>query len=64
MSDEAIDTILHRLQSDGQLIEKMLQEDRRERYFEALRAKRNDRSTSNVTAAFFADPTQGAFVSN
>lgn len=55
MSEETIALILRRLRSDAILIDRMLRDDHRQRYFEALRTKKTNPSLANVTAAFFHD---------
>lgn len=60
MSDDAIEIILGRLCNDAQLIDRMVRDDHRQRYFEALRLKKSDPTRSNVTAAFFPDLRAGA----
>lgn len=54
---EGDQAILSRLRDTARLIERMLHDDRRQRYFDALSLKRSGGLSGNVTALFFAEPS-------
>ncbi len=56
-SGEGDPALLSRLRDTARLIERMLIDERRQRYFDALSLKRSGGLSGNVTALFFAEPS-------